>query len=256
MYEDICKELDELSGGVKKLSDKLKETETKVPENLERRMTLFKVALGFSVACCIAAFVGFGCWYAPVLRSAEIGVPIDSVVAKSIYEGLPNGMELRNDSLFTRKYIGVEGKQVLLCMVDKNDSTVYPTYARQIDHLAYMSDNVPMKTWWQLVFLTLSLVVMGCCARSFFDYIGNKCYKKLTSESMSIWWPWYLFRLLICAPIASFIIVASRCALFSALFTSTDLNTYLVISFLSGYAMMDFLDMLRSTSKGIFGKER
>jgi hypothetical protein len=38
----------------------------------------------------------------------------------------------------------------------------------------------------------------------------------------------------------------------SSLFTSKDLNTYLVIAFLAGFSMIEFLTMLRRMTKGLF----
>lgn len=32
-----------------------------------------------------------------------------------------------------------------------------------------------------------------------------------------------------------------------------DLNTYLIVSFLAGFAMMEFVTMLRRSSKALFG---
>lgn len=72
---------------------------------------------------------------------------------------------------------------------------------------------------------------------------------------MECWWSWYLFRPVIGVPIASLLLVAVRTSLFSGLFTSSDLNTYLVISFLAGFSIMEFLKMLRRVSKTMFEGE-
>jgi hypothetical protein len=54
-------------------------------------------------------------------------------------------------------------------------------------------------------------------------------------------------------PITAFLIVAFRTSMFSSLFSSKDLNTYLIVSFLAGFAMMEFVTMLRRSSKALLG---
>lgn len=73
---------------------------------------------------------------------------------------------------------------------------------------------------------------------------------------MDIWWPWYVFRPIIGAPLATFLIVAFRTTMFSTLFSSRDLNSYLVVSFIAGFAMMEFLKMLRRSSIALFGEDK
>lgn len=65
----------------------------------------------------------------------------------------------------------------------------------------------------------------------------------------------YLFRPVIGVPIASLLLVAVRTYLFSGLFNSRDLNIYLVICFLVGFSIMEFLKMLRRVSKTLFDGE-
>jgi hypothetical protein len=72
---------------------------------------------------------------------------------------------------------------------------------------------------------------------------------------MKTWWPWYMFRLVIVVPIASFLLVAVRSSMFSSLFTAKDLNTYLVVVFIAGFGMMEFFKMLRRVSKSLFDGE-
>lgn len=85
-----------------------------------------------------------------------------------------------------------------------------------------------------------------------YDYVGWECFKG--GQDMNTWWPWYVFRPFIGVPITSFMLVACRTSMFSSLFTSRDLNTYLVLSFLAGFAMMEFVKMLRRSSQALFGE--
>ena len=127
---------------------------------------------------------------------------------------------------------------------------MYQEYAASIDDLSYKSNNNPA-SFAPLFLLTLIFVSLGCCALTFYDYIGHVCYLK--DQDMLQWWPWYVFRPLIGVPLASLLIVAVHTAMFSNVFTSGDLNTYAAVSFLVGFAMMEFLKMLRRLGKSLFG---
>ncbi|MDE5757362.1 MAG: hypothetical protein K2H85_01995, partial [Allobaculum sp.] len=61
-----------------------------------------------------------------------------------------------------------------------------------------------------------------------------------------------VYRPVICAPLTALLIVSVRTSFFSNLFVSKDLNSYLVVSFLAGFAIMEFLTMLRRLSKSLF----
>ena len=124
----------------------------------------------------------------------------------------------------------------------------YSLYVKSIGNLAYKSNNDTTNLE-DLIWLTLSFVLLGCSARTLYDFIGRKCYKQ---QRMIKWWPWYLFRPVICAPIAALLIVSVRTSFFSNLFVSKDLNSYLVVSFIAGFAIMEFLSMLRRVSKSLF----
>lgn len=117
-----------------------------------------------------------------------------------------------------------------------------------IDHKNYLI-QIEMES--DSLIITLCIVFLGCCARTFYDYIGWECYKG--GQNMDTWWPWYVFRPIIGVPITAFLIVAFRTSMFSSLFSSKDLNTYLIVSFLAGFAMMEFVTMLRRSSKALFG---
>ena len=159
-----------------------------------------------------------------------------------------------DDTMKVRKSLETAEKVELYALVERtpDNADIVASYRLAVDKLAYDSAN-----GWKgikcLIRLTLCLVILGCSARTFYDFIGNACYKK-ERQNMSKWWPWYILRLFICAPITAFILSASRCAMFSSLFMAKDLNTYLVVSFLAGFSMMELLDMLRGVSKGLFGK--
>lgn len=201
-------------------------------------------------ALCVGAFWLLPNLYNDVIQQSEVHVSVTPQIRNALQGTLPSAVMMNDSVISTRKYINNDDKVILSTLVERSDTAVYTKYMRAVDELAYKSNELSADALQNLMLLTLCFVMLGCVARTFYDYIGRKCYKK--RQDMSVWWPWYVFRPLIGAPIAAFIIVASRCAMFSALFTAKDLNTYLVISFLAGFAMMEFLSMVRSTSKGLF----
>ena len=71
----------------------------------------------------------------------------------------------------------------------KNDSHKQE-YIKKVNELIYKSNNNYSNTK-QLFVLTLCIVFLGCCARTFYDYIGWECYKG--GQNMDTWWPWYVF---------------------------------------------------------------
>lgn len=258
MYEEIYKKLQDLNNSLKKLCEELKEKDKEPELTIEEKKKekrrwgiLSTVIIILNVSICLVALCQFSNKYKDVLEHGEIKVVIDSTLNISLRRPLPKYIYLRNDSIIARKSIGQEEQLILYSIVDESDAR-YPQYKHTVDELIYLSNNDSIVNWRNLLLLTFYMVLMGCIARTFYDYIGRKCYKR--QQDMRIWWPWYLFRLLIGAPIATFIIVASRCAMFSTLFSSGDLNTYLVISFLAGFSMMEFLSLLRAVSKGLFEK--
>lgn len=157
-----------------------------------------------------------------------------------------------NDTvLITNRPLDNEDVALLRNLV--NDSTAqYPQYLESLNQLAFLSNTTSDNMFW-LLLLTLCFVQLGCVARTMYDFIGWTCYKG--GQDMERWWSWYLFRPVIGVPIASLLLVAVRTSLFSGLFTSRDLNTYLVISFLAGFSIMEFLKMLRRVSKTLFDGE-
>lgn len=157
-----------------------------------------------------------------------------------------------NDTIVaTNKTLDNEDMLVLRRLVS-DTIAVHAEYMQAICRLAYKS-----KTWsdnsFYLLWLTLCFVELGCSARTLFDYIGWECYKK--GQDMKKWWPWYIYRPLMGAPIAAFLLVTVRTSFFPNLFTARDLNTYFVVAFLAGFALMDFLKMLRRVSKAMFANE-
>ena len=171
------------------------------------------------------------------------GMPISS--------DIPVWFSYTDTTLATSRSLDNEDVALLRNLV--NDSSAqHAHYIKSLNQLAFMSNTVPTNFPW-LFLLTLCFVQLGCVARTLYDFIGWSCYKG--GQDMSKWWPWYLFRPFIGVPIASLLLVAARTSLFSSLFTSRDLNTYLVISFLAGYAIMEFLKMLRRVSKTLFEGE-
>lgn len=254
MYEEICKKLQDLSDSSKKLCEELK-AKDKEPELTEAEKKEWKnntlLILCISIGIGLLALGLTPILYEKVLSNGEKSIKVDRNFYSVIQGNMPPEILLTEDSISTRKCIDFEEEVILSTLVDKNDS-LYGDYLKAVNHLAYKSYEISMCELMCLLLLTLCMVYLGCLARTLFDYIGWTCYKD--GQNMKKWWPWYVFRPAIGVPIAAFIIVASRCAMFSTLFTSRDLNTYLVISFLAGFAMMEFLSLLRSVSKGLFDK--
>ena len=254
MYEEICKKLHDLSDSSKRLCEELKEKDkepeiTKEEKEQWRKRTLR--ILWFSVGVGIVALCATAMLYGTVLRNGEKTIRVNRDFTSVIQGNVPSDILLTEDSISTRICIGFEEQVVLSTLVDRSDS-LYSDYQKAVNQLAYKSNDISKWELMNLLLLTLCMVYLGCLARTLFDYIGWTCYKD--GQDMRKWWPWYVFRPAIGVPIAAFIIVASRCAMFSTLFTTKDLNTYLLVSFLAGFAMMEFLSLLRSVSKGLFDK--
>lgn len=207
--------------------------------------------IGAQLIICVIAFYFIPCLYEGTIEKSDISVPNKAPQIEMISES-PSWFKFDNKTIHTNQAISDGDKQVLLSLVSHEDS-LYQTYYKDIDALAYKSNN-DTSNYWHLIFLTLCFITLGCIARSFYDFIGRRCYTD-EGQDMKKWWPWYAFRPVIGVPIATFLIVAARTAMFSNIFTSRDLCTYLVISFLAGFSMMEFLKMLRRVSKALFGND-
>lgn len=203
------------------------------------------------------AIVGACCFYEPTLQSSQVCVVNKDAANIEIEGDTPSWFFKSGRTFKSYKMIDDTDKKLLKSCVVVNDSvknsTSYKAYINAIDDLAFKSNTIfPNSS--SLFLLTFCLVFLGCSARTFYDYIGWECYKN--GQDMDTWWPWYVFRPVIGAPIATFLIVAFRTTMFSTLFSSRDLNSYLVVSFIAGFAMMEFLKMLRRSSKALFGEDK
>lgn len=177
------------------------------------------------------------------VKCVMAGIPISS--------DIPVWFSYTDTSLVTSRSLNNEDVSLLRNLV--NDSSVFHAqYVNSLNQLAFMSNTSSTNMPW-LFLLTLCFVQLGCVSRTMYDFIGMSCYKD--GQDMSKWWPWYLFRPLIGVPIASLLLVATHTSIFSGLFSSRDLNTYLAISFLAGYSIMEFLKMIRRVSKTLFEGE-
>ena len=88
----------------------------------------------------------------------------------------PSWFKMSDDSLYACKVIGDNDKVLLHALVPHEDS-LYTKYSASIDELSYKSNNNP-GNFAPLFMLTLLLVSLGCCALTFYDYIGHVCYLK------------------------------------------------------------------------------
>ena len=193
----------------------------------------------------LMSIVGACCFYEPTLQSSQVCVVNKDASSIEIVSDTPSWFFKSGSTFKSYKMINDTDKKLLKSCIVMNDSV--------IDELAFKSNTIfPNSS--SLFLLTFCLVFLGCSARTFYDYIGWECYKN--GQDMDTWWPWYVFRPIIGAPIATFLIVAFRTTMFSTLFSSRDLNSYLVVSFIAGFAMMEFLKMLRRSSKALFGEDK
>lgn len=220
-----------------------------IKANLKRYCTEYVVAAQLII--CVVAFYFIPCLYEGTIKLSDISVPNNSSQIELVSES-PSWFKFDTKTIHTNQAISDGYKQILLSLVSHEDS-LYQTYYKDIDALTYKSNN-DTSNYWHLIFLTLCFLTLGCIARSFYDFIGRRCYTA-EGQDMKKWWPWYVFRPVIGVPIATFLIVAARTAMFSNIFSSRDLCSYLVISFLAGFSMMEFLKMLRRVSKALFGND-
>ena len=205
--------------------------------------------LAITVMACIGSLLSIPDLYKDTLSGSDIKMKTKEKYNLSS-DNTPVWFLCKDDTMHTFQPVQTEDKQVLYSLMDRNDS-LYQFYCKDVDALTYRSNTVSPHIS-SLLWLTLCFVLLGCGARSLYDYIGWECFKD--GQEMCKWWPWYLFRPIMCAPIAAFLLVAVRTAMFSSLFSARDLNTYVVVAFLCGFGMMEFLKMLRRVSKGIFGE--
>lgn len=206
---------------------------------------LFQTML--TAVICVLAFFCIPKYYRSTLSESQISLA-QSCPGIKLEGNLPIWFSCSEQTYYACHPISEADKQLLCSLVSKEDS-LYSSYCMDIQRIAYLT-NSEMPNLGSLLLLTLCFTALGCGARSFYNFIGRTCYKK--NQEMDIWWPWYFYRLFICIPIASFLLVAARSSMLSSLFTSKDLNTYLVIAFLAGFSMIEFLTMLRRMTKGLF----
>lgn len=203
-----------------------------------------------------AIAVGAACFFAPklyenVIKGSNISVAAD-LKGVLISPDHPEWFKYNDTAIMSCRALDRSDIVELNALVS-DTCQKRNTYVISVGELAYNSNNHTSNII-DLCWLTLCLVFLGCSARTFYDFIGIKCYTK-KGQNMTKWWPWYIFRPIICAPIAALLIVSVRTSYFSNLFVSKDLNTYLVISFIAGFAIMEFLTMLRRLSKSLFGAD-
>lgn len=213
------------------------------------------IIIGITIGLAFWAIVNTYKCYEPVIRNSHIIQVAEGIKGLQIDEELPIWFSIDGDTLKTYKILDEADVRLLYSCVSTTDSLAtqskIASYKKAVSHLAYKS-NTEFPNTYYLVILTFCLVYLGCTARTIYDFIGWECFKG--GQDMETWWPWYVFRPFIGVPITSFLLVACRTSMFSSLFTSRDLNTYLVISFLAGFAMMEFVTMLRRSSHALFGE--
>lgn len=220
---------------------------------MKKKLTILIITVLLS----LMSIVGACRFYEPTLQSSQVCVVNKDASSIEIVSDTPSWFFKSGCTFKSYKMIDDTDKKLLKSCVVMNDSIInsvsYKAYINAIDELAFKSNTIfPNSS--SLFILTFCLVFLGCSARTFYDYIGWECYNN--GQDMNKWWPWYVFRPIIGAPIATFLIVAFRTTMFSTLFSSRDINSYLVVSFIAGFAMMEFLKMLRRSSKALFGEDK
>lgn len=201
-----------------------------------------------NIAVVVCAMIGHLYWFPQVVEPVEITISTEYDYSEKLKLITPIWFFIDQDSIKTIKSIDDGDKLLLYSLLDTNDEEIYAHYKKQIDEIAYMSNKKnPITTLY--FWLTLCYVIFGCVSRSFYDYIGHKCYRK--DLNVDIWSAWYLIRLFISIPITAFVIVAIRCSLPQIIPYSNNVYTYLIICFLLGFTMMELLGMLRNISKTI-----
>lgn len=185
--------------------------------------------------------------YEEVIGKSKVTV-VTNLEGIELSDEHPEWFSLRNNQISTNRALNRTDLMELKSLVDESNPK-YKQYLYSVSELAYNSNNDTGNIK-SLFWLTFFFVFLGCSVRTFFDFIGRYCYLK--DLDMHRWWPWYCLRPVICAPVTAILIVSIRTSFFSNLFVAKDLNTYLVISFLAGFAVMEFTRMLRHISKSIF----
>lgn len=206
-----------------------------------------------TIVLALGAILGTCYFYEPTIKNSHIHVKTD-IKGIQFEEELPVWFYATDSTISTYKILDDTDVRLLVSCVSQSDSTskiVLADFHQAVNQLAYKS-NTEFPNTFNLIVLTFCLVFLGCTARTIYDYVGWECFKG--GQDMETWWPWYVFRPFIGVPITTFLLVACRTSMFSSLFTSRDLNTYLVISFLAGFAMMEFVTMLRRSSHALFGE--
>ena len=231
------------------------ETIRKYWDTLRSSMIKTFLKLVFSLTTWMMVFTTiitlWAAWKIPVLYKSVVDKSNVSITEKLSNIALTNEhpiwFKVEHDTISTNRALE-HGDIMELRSLVSDTCPNYSSYVKAIGNLAYKSNNDTTNLE-DLIWLTLCFVLLGCSARTLYDFIGRKCYKQ---QRMKKWWPWYMFRPLICAPIAALLIVSVRTSFFSNLFVSKDLNSYLVVSFVAGFAIMEFLSMLRRVSKSLF----
>lgn len=208
---------------------------------------LISIVLIVSIIATVAVCLFVPCQYKSVIEKSKVTV-VANLEGIELSDEHPEWFSLRSNQISTNRALSRTDLMELKSLVDDN-SPKYKQYLYSISELAYDSNN-DTRNINSLFWLTFFFVFLGCSVRTFFDFIGRYCYLK--DLDMRIWWPWYCLRPVICAPVTAILIVSIRTSFFSNLFVAKDLNTYLVISFLAGFAVMEFTRMLRHISKSIF----
>lgn len=153
------------------------------------------------------------------------------------------------NKLSVSKILSDSDKYVLLDLIDRKHKS-YNSYSESINSLAYSANNLKTKYFIYLLLLAGWSAVIGVQIRTIFDFIGQVCYLK--NLIITIWWPWYLLRPVMGFIIGSLIVFLSKAHLLSTSIINED-TSYIAISAIAGFGVVEVVKKLRLVSKTLFG---
>ncbi|MDE5758783.1 MAG: hypothetical protein K2H85_09270, partial [Allobaculum sp.] len=140
-----------------------------------------------------AVLTGWAAWKIPDLYKYVVvksNVSIKAEVSDVTFKAeLPVWFKVEKGCISTNRALE-RGDVMELRALVSDTCPEYSMYVKAIGDLAYQS-NTDTNNLNDLIWLTLYFVILGCSARTLYDFIGRKCYKK---QNMRKWWPWYVYR--------------------------------------------------------------
>ncbi|WP_140466383.1 hypothetical protein [Hymenobacter nivis] len=156
-----------------------------------------------------------------------------------------------NKKIFTSKILSDSNKYQLLRLVVNNHKS-YINFSDAVNKLAYQSNLKKPDLFVSLLLLTGWAAVIGVQIRTIFDFIGNVCYTK--NLIITVWWPWYILRPILGFIIGSLVVFLTKSHLLNTTVTEENF-TYITISTIAGFGIVEVVMKLRLISKALFGSD-